>query len=198
MTPPAQGERHAPRSLRELFWAFSILALQGFGGVMAVVQRELVERRRWFTREDFIEQWALAQMLPGPNVINLALMYGDRHFGLRGALVALAGLMTFPLIIVLALAMLFAGIADLPQAQGALRGMGAVAAGLIAGTGIKLVPALAQNVMGRWVCASLGVIAFVAIAWLRWPLPWVLCSLGLVGFAWAYRCLGRETGSAAP
>ncbi|WP_196933700.1 chromate transporter, partial [Pseudacidovorax intermedius] len=74
-----------PESLADLFLSFTILALQGFGGVLAVVQRELVERKRWLTKEQFIEDWAVAQVLPGPNVINLALMLGDRHFGLRGA-----------------------------------------------------------------------------------------------------------------
>jgi hypothetical protein len=67
----------SPRSSGHLFRAFSVIALQGFGGVLAVVQRELVERRGWLTREQFLEGWAVAQTLPGPNVVNLALMLGD-------------------------------------------------------------------------------------------------------------------------
>ena len=63
-----------PRSKTDLFVSFTILALQGFGGVLAVVQRELVEKKRWMTREQFVEDWAVAQIMPGPNVINLALM----------------------------------------------------------------------------------------------------------------------------
>jgi chromate transporter len=118
-----------PQSKTDLFLSFSILALQGFGGVLAVVQRELVEKKKWLTREEFLEDWAVAQILPGPNVVNLSLMIGDRYFGLRGALTALAGMLTFPLLIVLALAVVFGGIADTPMAEGALRGMGAVAAG---------------------------------------------------------------------
>lgn len=47
------------------------LALQGFGGVLAVVQHELVDRKRWLTKEEFIEEWAVAQIMPGPNVVNL-------------------------------------------------------------------------------------------------------------------------------
>lgn len=81
---PAQAAPAAarPTSLSDLFWSFSWLALQGFGGVLAVVQRELVEKKRWLTLEEFVEDWAAAQVLPGPNVINLALMIGGRHFGL--------------------------------------------------------------------------------------------------------------------
>ena len=77
-----------PENPRALFLAFTTLALQGFGGVLAVVQRELVERRHWLTNEEFIEDWAVAQVMPGPNVVNLAVMMGDRYFGLRGALSA--------------------------------------------------------------------------------------------------------------
>jgi len=181
--------RKRPQSKTDLFVSFSILALQGFGGVLAIVQRELVEEKQWLTRDEFLEDWAVAQILPGPNVVNLSLMIGDRYFGFRGALAALAGMLTFPLVIVLALAALFGGIADAPAVQGALRGMGAVAAGLIAATGIKLIGALHSNVMGLTVCWSLAVMSFVAIGLLRLPLVWVL--LGVGGFAcfWAYRHL---------
>ena len=77
-----------PRSKTDLFVSFTLLALQGFGGVLAVVQRELVEKKRWMTREQFVEDWAVAQIMPGPNVVNLSLMIGGRYFGWRGALAA--------------------------------------------------------------------------------------------------------------
>jgi len=77
---PAMPDQPRPESLAQLFWAFTWLALQGFGGVLAVVQRVLVERKRWLTLEQFMEDWAVAQVLPGPNVINMAMMIGDRYF----------------------------------------------------------------------------------------------------------------------
>jgi chromate transporter len=139
-----------------LFWAFTALALQGFGGVVAIAQRELVDKKRWLTQAEFVEDWAVAQVLPGPNVVNLSLMIGDRYFGVRGGMVALAGMLGFPLVIVLILAALFAGVSDSPVVQGALRGMGAVAAGMIAATGLKLFAALKQNVLGALVCYALA------------------------------------------
>jgi len=172
-----------------LFWAFTWLALQGFGGVVAVVQRELVDKKRWLSREQFIEDWAVAQVLPGPNVVNLSLMIGDRYFGWRGGLVALAGMLTFPLLIVLLLAGLFAGVSEMPQVQGALRGMSAVAAGMITATGLKMLPALKKNVIALPWCWSLAALTFVAIAWLRVPLIWVLTVLGGGSGIWAYRRL---------
>ena len=179
-----------PRSHADLFWSFNWLALQGFGGVLAVVQRELVEKKRWMTREQFVEDWAVAQILPGPNVVNLSLMIGGRYFGLPGALAALAGMLAAPLVIVLLLAALYGSVADLPMARGALRGMGAVAAGLITATGIKLIAALDKNAMGLGVCIALAALTFGAIALLRWPLVWVVLGIGGAACLWAYRVLG--------
>ena len=188
---PTPIERPRPHSASDLFWSFTKLALQGFGGVLAIVQRELVEKKQWLTPEEFVEDWAVAQILPGPNVVNLSLMIGDRYFGLRGAMMALAGMLTFPLLIVLTLAAIFAGISDAPGVVGALRGMGAVAAGLITATGLKLIGALKSNVMGRLACTLLALLTFVAVALLRVPLAWVLLSIGGPACIWAYRQLGR-------
>lgn len=191
VTPAPDAPRRAqPHSSADLFWSMSKLALQGFGGVLAVVQRELVEKKQWLTREEFVEDWAVAQILPGPNVVNLSLMIGDRYFGLRGALAALAGMLTFPLVIALVLTVLFAGVSDMPQVQNALRGMGAVAAGLIAATGLKLISALKQNPTGMPVCWLLAGTTFVAIALLRIPLAWVLLLVGGAACLYAYRAIG--------
>lgn len=180
-----------PQSRTDLFVSFTWLALQGFGGVLAVVQREMVEKKRWLTREEFLEDWAVAQIMPGPNVVNLSMMIGGRHFGLPGALAALAGMLAAPLVIVLLLAALYGSVADTAYAQGALRGMGAVASGLITATGIKLVSALDKNAMGLGLCIALAALTFVAIAILRWPLVWVLLGLGGAACVWAFHVLGR-------
>lgn len=171
--------------------AFTLLALQGFGGVLAVVQREIVEKRQWLTNEEFVEDWAVAQIMPGPNVVNLSLMLGARYFGFSGAMCALAGMLTCPLVIVLLMATLYAQVGHLPQVQGALRGMGAVAAGLIAATGLKLLPALRSNPMGRAACALIGVAAFAAIAAFKLPLGQAMLLVGVPACVWAYVALGR-------
>lgn len=190
---------HRPSSLTDLFWSLTFLALQGFGGVLSVVQRELVEKKQWLTPEEFLEDWAVAQILPGPNVVNLALMLGDRYFGLRGALVAVTGILLLPLLLVLGLVTIFAGIAEVPGVQGALRGMGAVAAGLIAATGLKLTRGLKANVISALVCFVIAATTFTAVALLRIPLLWVLLSIGTLACAWAYHQLGQLTAhKAAP
>jgi chromate transporter len=183
----SQQDHPRPQSLTDLFTSFSILALQGFGGVLAVVQRELVERKRWLTQEEFVEDWAVAQLMPGPNVVNMSLMIGARHFGVPGALAALAGMLTAPLIILLLLALVYTHYASHPMMIGALRGMSAVAAGLITASGIKLMGALKNNPMGRFACAALGLSCFVAIALLRVPLAYVLLVVGGIGCIYTYR-----------
>lgn len=187
----------APRSPADLFWSCSGIALQGFGGVLAVVQRELVEKKRWMTREQFVEEWAVAQIMPGPNVVNLSLMIGGRYFGLPGALAGLAGMLCAPLVVALLLAMAFGTVSDAAWAQGALRGMGAVSAGLIAGTGIKLISALRSNPMRMPVCIALAALSFAGVALLRLPLAWVLLGTGALGCGWAWVQLARQAGEHA-
>lgn len=185
--PTETENRPRPQSLGDLFVSFTILALQGFGGVLAVVQRELVERKRWLTQEEFVEDWAVAQLMPGPNVVNLSLMIGARHFGLPGALSALAGMLTAPLVVLLLVALVYTHYASHPMMIGALRGMSAVAAGLITATGIKLAGGLKNNPMGRFACAVLAVACFVAITVLGVPLVYVLLVVGGAGCVYTYR-----------
>ena len=166
--------------------------MQGFGGVLAIVQREVVENKQWLSTQEFVEDWAVAQIMPGPNVVNIALMIGDRFFGWRGALAALTGMLALPLVVVLGLAVALSGVSDAPAVQGALKGMGAVSAGLIAGTGLKLISALRSNPMGTWVCFILALLTLVAIAGLRMPLAWVLIGMGVPAIIWAYRTLSIQ------
>ncbi len=180
------GARALQESPGDLFFTFNRLALQGFGGVLAIAQRELVERKGWLTRQQFVEMLALSQVLPGPNVVNLALMFGDRFFGLRGALAALGGMLVVPLAIVIALTYAYGEFSHLPVVAGALRGMGAIAAGLVMATAFKLMPALGSSRLGRPIAAGFAIVTFVTIAWLRWPLVWVIAGFGSLAVAIAY------------
>jgi chromate transporter len=183
---PAGQALQAPRSVRELFMAFNRLSLQGFGGVLPVAQRELVERRQWLTNDQFVEMLAVSQVLPGPNIVNLALMIGDRHFGWRGAFAALGGMLLVPMVLVLALTAVYGHFVQAPMVAGALRGMGAVAAGLVIATGLKLSRTLQRNVLGLSTCLALCALTILATAVLHWPLPWVIGGLGCAacGVAW--------------
>jgi chromate transporter len=183
MTQPSSAQ---PQSLGELFTTFSRLAIQGFGGVLAFIERELVERKKWMTRAEFVEEWAIARTMPGPPALNLCIMVGARYFGWRGALVSLAGMFMFPTMIILALAIAYAHFGNHPQVMDALRGMGAVAAGMIVATGLKLLSALKTNPLGVKVCSALVILSFVGIALVQWRLLYVLVLLGGIGYVLAF------------
>jgi chromate transporter len=177
----AQAATSRPQTLTELFIVFTRLALQGFGGVLPVTQRVLVEQQRWLTPQQFVETLSLAQVLPGPNVVNLSLMVGDRFFGWRGAAVAMAGMLAGPMVVVLALAALAVQLQGHAWARGALVGMGVVSAGLVAGTALKLAAGLVRNPLGPWLCGICALAAFVSVGVLRWPLAFVVIGLGVAG-----------------
>lgn len=184
---PACPQR--PQSRSDLFWTFTSIALQGFGGVLAIAQQVLVEKKQWMSQQDFIEFWAVSQVMPGPNIVNLSMVLGSRYYGLTGALSALAGMLAIPLCIVLCLAAIYGQFAHLPQVAGALRGMSAVAAGMIMGTGLKLVFSLNTNPMGKWVCAVAAITTFTTVGLLRWSQTWVLLGLGCVVCTYAWHCI---------
>jgi chromate transporter len=194
---PAAAVGRVPQSAGELFRVFNRLALQGFGGVLPIAHRELVEREQWMSANQFVELLALGQVLPGPNIINMSIIFGDRHFGLRGAFAATAGLLTVPLAIVLVLAMLYQHFAGHALVTSALRGMGVVAAGLIAGTAVKLLRTLDKNPLGKPLGYAFGAATLVMVGLLRWPMVWVVLGLGSVGMALAWRRLAAADRVAA-
>jgi len=165
-----------PASLAALFGAFTLLSLQGFGGVLGVVHRELVERRQWLSEQEFAGDWAMAQVLPGPNVCNLALMYGWRQFGWRGATAALAGLLCLPTALMVLVATALGSVDQWPAVQGAIGGMAAVAVGIVAGAGLKLARGLHGHALGRPGAAAVAVLALLCLLGAHLPL-WVIVAL---------------------
>lgn len=197
MSEPRETALNQPRSLLQLFLAFNRLALQGFGGVLPIAQRELVERQRWLTAAEFTELLSIGQVLPGPNVVNLALMVGDRYFGWRGAMTSVMGMLLVPLALVLLLAALYQGLASQPQVAGAVRGMGLVSAGLVVAMGLKLLPTLRRNPLPAWQWLPLSTLTVVAIVVWRWPLAQVILAVGVPACLLAARHLHRMAASDA-
>ena len=183
------GATRRPPSKTAMFMAFTRLALQGFGGVLPVAQRELVDRQRWLTREQFLELLSVGQVLPGPNIVNMALMIGDRYFGWRGAFAAMAGILCAPLCLILLLAIAAQQTQGVPGIGGALRGMGVAASGLILSTAWRLSGGLRKNALGLPLCAALVLATTAAVGVLRLPLAGVVLGLGAFAIAVAWRKL---------
>lgn len=123
---------------KQLFIGFSKIGISGFGGVLPWARRSLVEQEKWISAEEFNALLGICQIVPGPNIVNLAVCVGSRFAGVFGALAAVLGLMLGPSVIVILLGMLYEHYSYLPAVQGMLRGISAVGIGLIAATGFKM------------------------------------------------------------
>src|SRR5262245_31791454 len=124
--PNAQTAAAPQPSIAELFLAFAAISLSGFGGVLAWARRIMVERRRWFTADQFNEVFALCAFLPGGNMVNFAVIFGARIRGPLGALAALAGLLGPPMILIIAVGALYAHCGAAPHADWDRRGGGRI------------------------------------------------------------------------
>jgi len=160
-------------TLGELFRGFSQIALSGFGGVLPWARRVIVEERAWISSEEFTSLIGLCQFLPGPNVVNLSICIGARFHGIRGAAVSCAGLMIPPFFIIIALGAIYSRFGDIPTVNAMLRGVAAVAGGLILSTGIKM----AADLRRRPLMLVFSGLMLVGIAALRWPMPAVMFGL---------------------
>jgi chromate transporter len=133
-------------SCNALFLGFFEASIFGFGGVLPMARRVIVDQRRWLTQVEFNELFAVCQSLPGANITNFAAVFGMRHRGIAGAAAALAGLLGAPMAIVMVLAGLYARYGTLPPVRHALAGLAAAAAGLLLGTAGKIATPVCRTV----------------------------------------------------
>lgn len=169
-------------SASELFTGFMKVGVSGFGGVMPFARRMLVEERAWISEREFTEILSLSQFLPGPNIINVAIIVGGRFQGAFGAVAASVGLMLLPFLIVLVLAALYARFDTLEAVRGATAAVSSSATGLIVAMALKMARPLSGN---PWQVAVM-VTGFIAIAIARAPLLWTLAALAPLSVACAW------------
>jgi chromate transporter len=174
----------AQPTLSELLRAFVGVSLSGFGGALPWARRMIVERRRWMTTQEFNEAFALSQFLPGPNTVNFAVVFGTRFSGAAGAAVAVIGLIGPPLIIVTGLAFLYERYGNITTLGHMLAGMAAAAAGLLISVIARMAAPLFTQ---RWGAGTLvAILAFVGVAIMHWPLPYVFVGLAPFSIALAW------------
>ena len=161
-----------PPSLTELFVAFAKMSLAGFGGVLVWARRGIVDQHRWMTADEFNETFALCHFLPGPNVVNLSVVFGSRFRGIPGGIAAFAGLVGPPVVIVTILAALYARFGEIDALRRILAGVSCAAVGLLISALFRMMMPLIRkrDLIGLVVLAAV----FVAIGLLRLPLPAVL------------------------
>jgi chromate transporter len=159
---------------------FLYLGSLGFGGPVALVgymQRDLVERRRWFTKEEYMKSLALSQLAPGPLAAQLAICLGYVHSRLAGAtLVALAFILP-SFVMTLAISWLYVRFGGLPWMQAAFYGVGAAVIGIIVLAAYKLAKLTMARDKLQW--AIFAVMAVVT-AWTESEILWLFLLSGVV------------------
>ena len=169
-------------TIAAIFAGFFAVGIIGFGGVLPLARRMLVEQRRWMTGPEFTDILGLCQFLPGGNVINLAAAVGLRFRGWPGALAGLAGLMAAPMAIVIALGLFYDRFRDVPTIRHLFAGLAAAASGLIVAMAIKIALPLRRDVPA----AAIALVMFAAIAWFRLPLLPTMAAMVPCGVALAW------------
>jgi chromate transporter len=204
-SPPPRIPTHA-----DLFWAFFRIAISGFGGALPWTRRMFVEEKGWMTPQEFNDAYALCQFLPGPNIVNLAAVFGARMRGATGALAAWLGFLGPPFVIMTTVGLLYARYGDADVLRRVLGGLAAAAAGLMVATFVRMAEPLfrahatgaggartadggrggqtADGGRGAWIVAGpLVMLATVAsIGIFRWPLLWVMAVMVPTSIALAW------------
>jgi chromate transporter len=162
----------AQPGLLELFVAFAKMSLAGFGGVLVWARRGIVDQHRWMTAEEFNETFALCHFLPGPNIVNLSVVFGARFRGIAGGIAAFAGLVGPPMVIATILAALYARYGEIDALRRILAGVSCAAVGLLIAVVFKMMMPLIKKRDAVGLAILLAV--FIAIGLLRLPLQAVL------------------------
>lgn len=175
-SPPAALAEPAPPStppgLLALFAAFAKISLAGFGGVLVWARRGIVDQHRWMSADEFNETYALCHFLPGPNVVNLSVVFGSRFRGIPGAIAAFAGLLGPPLAMMTVLAALYAHFGEIDALRRILAGVSCAAVGLLLSAVFRMMMPLVKR--RDLVGIALLTAVFIAIGLLRLPLAAVL------------------------
>jgi chromate transporter len=181
--PPPAPSRPVPTRL-DLLLTFARIAAFGFGGVMAWSRRVIVQDRRWLSAEEFNEQLALCQVLPGGNIVNFSVMFGYRCGGGLGSVAALVGLVGPPTILMIVAGTLYRYYGSLPALRGVFAGLAAAAGGLLIANAVQM---FGSTVKDRLKPAHLvAAVTFIAAGVMRWPLLWVMAVIIPISVAFAW------------
>src|SRR6266699_1366502 len=178
--PVLDGAFLAPFTLRDLLLYFLRLGTLGFGGPIALagyMQRDLVEGRRWFSKQDYLEGLAFSQLSPGPLAAQLAMYLGWLRAGALGATLVGVAFILPSLLMVLVLAALYVHFGSLPWIQGMFYGIGAAVIAIIVRSAIKLV----RTTVGKdWLLWTIFSVLAITTAWTKSEIIWLFVLCGFI------------------
>jgi chromate transporter len=189
---PAEPET-VPCTLRELLAYFLWLGTFGFGGPIALagyMQRDLVERRRWISKQDYVEGLALAQLAPGPLAAQLAIYLGWIRAGTLGATLVSIAFVLPSFLMVLALSAVYVRFGGLSWMQGVFYGIGAAVIAIIARSAYKLLRMTLGKDALLW---ALFALSAAVTAWTEREVVWLFAASGVVALVAKTRpAIGRS------
>ena len=158
----------------ELFTGFMKLGLMGFGGVLPLAHHMIVKEQKWLSSEQFTNLLGVCQILPGGNIINMAVAIGMEFQGIKGALSSVLALIFAPTLIVILIYQLYSHFQSIPTVQHMIQGLAAAAAGLLFAIGLKMLKPILKSYL------TLFTLTLTIIFMLFLKLPLALTLLILV------------------
>jgi chromate transporter len=182
--PFLEEKGNVPFSDAARFWLrLGFVSFGGPAGQIAILHREVVERRGWLGERDFAGALNFCMLLPGPEALQLAIYLGWRLHGIRGGLVAGLGFIGPAIVLLLILSWLYARYGSLPAATGVLLGLKAAVLALV----LQALVRIGRRALTTRLHVALAVAAFVALELLGVPFPLIVLAAALIGLASAWR-----------
>ena len=178
--PSPEGASTVPYTFRDLLLYFLRLGTLGFGGPIALaghMQKDLVEERRWISKQDYLEGLAFSQLSPGPLAAQLAMYLGWTRAGAAGATLVGIAFILPSFLMVLVLAALYVHFGSLPWIQGMFYGIGAAVIAIIVRSAVKLV----RTTIGKdWLLGTIFAALAITTAWTKSEIVWLFVLCGAI------------------
>lgn len=169
------------KELFDLFWTFCNIGALTFGGgyaMLPLIQREIVENKKWSTEKEILDYYAVGQCTPGVIAVNTATFIGYKLRGIIGGIVATLGVIFPSIVIILIIATFLQNFADLAIVQSAFAGIRVAVVALIITTVVKLIKSSIKDYLG----VIIAIIAFVISAFIGLSPVYVVIAAALTGF----------------
>lgn len=176
-----KGDYSNMKELFDLFWTFCKIGALTFGGgyaMLPLIQREIVENKKWSTEKEILDYYAVGQCTPGVIAVNTATFIGFKLRGIVGGLVATLGVIFPSIIIILIIASFLQSFASLAIVQSAFAGIRVAVVALIITTVIKLIKSSVKDYLG----IIITVVTFVLSAFIGISPVYIVIAAGLIGF----------------
>lgn len=179
---------NAMTSLWSLFYSFFKIGAFTFGGgyaMIPLIQREVIERKRWLEEKEFIDLLTIAQSAPGPIALNTAVFVGYKLRGYIGSIAAILGVVVPSFAIILIVAIFFSGIRQNPYVDAAFKGMRPAVVALIVYPVLKFAKGI-----NRWLYIVIA-LAAIGVWWLELSPVWMLLCGAVAGIVWQLSVIER-------